>query len=359
MADIKFQRGRQSKIDETEIENGALSFATDTRKILLDTDTDRIEFSGVGRTTAAGGEIFNNYSADANVANGRYSHAEGTFTHAVGEASHVEGSGAYATGKYTHAGGQNSTASGESSFTHGKGSQSKGYYSVAFGNNSVVNGLASFGAGVDISVTNDASAAIGAGLKTGVNNQIVVGRYNIGENTTQFEVGNGTSTNARSNAFVVYRDGRAAVSVGPTETNDVATKGYVDQKVSEAGGGGGSVSGSDLTTWFDMATATVSQTGHGMSENIGTIAVSVEPPSKPGILFALVTSVDPTVTDINYIDTTRVTGQTLYHTNFSTSSVKKNSIVAIRRNYDSSSNAFEFIGVLNGESDGSINDGRV
>ena len=46
MTDIKFQRGPQLKIDRTPIEDGTLSFATDTRKILLDTKNERIPLTG-------------------------------------------------------------------------------------------------------------------------------------------------------------------------------------------------------------------------------------------------------------------------------------------------------------------------
>lgn len=46
MADVKFQRGTEAKIKSTETANGTLSFATDTKKIFLDTASDRIEFGG-------------------------------------------------------------------------------------------------------------------------------------------------------------------------------------------------------------------------------------------------------------------------------------------------------------------------
>ena len=49
MADVKFQRGTESKINAATKADGTISFATDTKKIFLDTSsTTRIEFGGSG-----------------------------------------------------------------------------------------------------------------------------------------------------------------------------------------------------------------------------------------------------------------------------------------------------------------------
>ena len=49
MADVKFQRGTESKINSATKVDGTISFATDTKKIFLDTSsTTRIEFGGSG-----------------------------------------------------------------------------------------------------------------------------------------------------------------------------------------------------------------------------------------------------------------------------------------------------------------------
>ena len=49
MADVKFQRGTESKINSATKVDGTISFATDTKKIFLDTSsTNRIEFGGSG-----------------------------------------------------------------------------------------------------------------------------------------------------------------------------------------------------------------------------------------------------------------------------------------------------------------------
>lgn len=68
MTDVKLKRGKQAKIDETPIEDGSLSFATDTRKILLDTKDGRIQFAGVGMEVSDEnnnfGEVFNDYAGN-------------------------------------------------------------------------------------------------------------------------------------------------------------------------------------------------------------------------------------------------------------------------------------------------------
>lgn len=65
-----------------------------------------------------------------------------------------------------------------------------------------------------------------------------VGQYSLIDANTLFAVGNGTSHIARSNAFEVKADGRVKSSGTPTETDDLATKQYVDSAI---GGGGLSI----------------------------------------------------------------------------------------------------------------------
>lgn len=62
-----------------------------------------------------------------------------------------------------------------------------------------------------------------------------VGQYSNITANTMFAVGNGTSHVARSNAFEVMADGRVKASGTTTESDDLATKAYVDSAI---GGGG-------------------------------------------------------------------------------------------------------------------------
>lgn len=86
----------------------------------------------------------------------------------------------------------------------------------------------------------DYAHAEGIGTIAGVHNpysddgsivQTAIGMYNLTNFRTILAVGNGTSNNARSNAFEVYRDGHAEVQKMGTTDNSVAIKKYVDDTI--------------------------------------------------------------------------------------------------------------------------------
>ena len=173
--------------------------------------------------TGTASEIFN-YDASGNSgtnrAQGEYSHAEGYHTSA-GHRAHAEGDNSYATGYISHAEGYYTVASQEGAHAEGK----YVYASSAY--------------------------------------QHAQGKYNINDNTGTYAhiVGNGTSNNDRSNAHTLDWNGNAwyagSVSAGTTATpaavvndNDLTTKAYVDNAISQGGGGGGSYTagtGIDIT----------------------------------------------------------------------------------------------------------------
>lgn len=159
--------------------------------------------------TGTAGEIFN-YDASGNSgtnrAIGSYSHAEGYQT-VAGSSAHAEGDNSYAGGYASHA---------------------EGSYTVTY-----------------------------------TAYQHAQGKYNIRDNEGTYAhiVGNGTSNNERSNAHTLDWSGNAwyagSVSAGTTATpaavvndNDLTTKAYVDNAISQSGGGGGSYTagtGIDIT----------------------------------------------------------------------------------------------------------------
>lgn len=106
------------------------------------------------------GETFNYFN---NRASGNNSHAEGFYTTAIGDYSHAEGNATTASGNGSHAEGISTTASGTSS-------HAGGYYTIA---------------------NKEASTAIG--------------KYNVADTnvTHLLIIGNGTSTDARSNILEV------------------------------------------------------------------------------------------------------------------------------------------------------------
>lgn len=104
------------------------------------------------------------------------SHAEGANTTASGGSSHAEGYGTTASGEYgSHAEGWNTSATGKSSSAHGYQTQALHDYEAAFG------------------------------------------KYNVSNNDTLFSIGDGTSDDARHNAFEITTTG------GKLHNKDIAT----------------------------------------------------------------------------------------------------------------------------------------
>lgn len=182
----------------------------------------------------------------ATTASGKYSHAEGGSTDeggstASGYVSHAEGAGTTATGLGSHAEGSTTTAIGEYShaeglysrtflgadYSHAEGYQSytSGIYSHAEGTHTQTSGGFSHTEGSSTKTYGDAAHAEGASTMANGNyshsegyfttartlGSHVAGKYNVLDttgNATSFGtyayiIGNGTSENARSNAFTV------------------------------------------------------------------------------------------------------------------------------------------------------------
>ena len=201
-------------------------------------------------------------------ASGAYSHAEGDSTNAIGSASHAEGFYTYANGNYSHSEGNTTKADGDYSHSEGietnatgQASHAEGKGSVAFGDQSHAAGFQSIAVGnyamalgggaiaytpgssttseellqkYDEHWTNDLDSihvAYGKGsMITGKNNlaignysyaggygnvsicdyQYTVGTFNSyssSDSDKLFVIGNGTSNDSRSNAFVVTTTG--------------------------------------------------------------------------------------------------------------------------------------------------------
>lgn len=170
-------------------------------------------------------------------ASGNMSHAEGNSSKAIGNYSHAEGGGE-AGGNYSHAEGYSTLSTGDFSHAEGNSAFSVGNYSHAGGQSISTSGTHTF--------------AHGQGLAAGYNHQAIVGKYNSNKSTTLFEVGNGTSSSAKSNAFEVYSDGKISQDNGTTKFkfgNNGTSDGYYDASGTfhAFGGGGGSSTLSGLT----------------------------------------------------------------------------------------------------------------
>lgn len=161
-------------------------------------------------------------STRQNTASGDYSHAEGVSNTASGTRSHVEGYNNTASGIDTHAEGQHTTATGS-------GTHTEGYSTTASGNNSHAEGIGTYASG---------------------NYQHVSGKYNILDNSSTYAVivGNGTASNARSNALTLDWSGNLEAAGDVKNGNGVSLDGM--NKVSTLA--------VDLTSW---STDTTSQSG--------------------------------------------------------------------------------------------------
>lgn len=197
------------------------------------------------------------------------SHAEGNGTTASGSSSHAEGNGTWAKNAGSHAEGSNTQSEGASAHAEGDhtnaegpASHAEGYYSQVLSSSTFISsassseGTASYAGGYYNFVKWAASFAHGIQNKidivasssdpnynpnrtvSGLVPKFVIGRYNAWEyedfQNVAFAIGNGTTDQLRSNAFVVDYSGNATlagtltVAADPTSNYEVATKHYVD-----------------------------------------------------------------------------------------------------------------------------------
>lgn len=148
-------------------------------------------------STAEGGDT---------TASGTYSHAEGVGSVAEGQCSHAEGYHTYAT-NYAHAESQG-IANGWGSHAEGSGT---------------ANGELSHASGFDTIANNKYEAAYGA--------------YNASNEDTLFSVGDGTSDNARHNAFEITKTG------GSLHNKNIATTDLIPTSLPANGGNADTVNG--------------------------------------------------------------------------------------------------------------------
>jgi hypothetical protein len=118
-------------------------------------------------------------------------------------------------GNYSVALGQNTTASGANSTAFGNGTSASQPNSTAFGVNSVASGAQSTAFGNGTMAPGDSSTSIGIGTKSGSYASTAMGRWNTGlgspiswiASDPLFEIGNGVSSTAPSNALTVFKNG--------------------------------------------------------------------------------------------------------------------------------------------------------
>lgn len=172
-------------------------------------------------------------------AEGNSSHAEGQTTYATGSASHAEGYMTKATANWSHSEGGNTEANGRASHAEGWYAHADGQFSHAEGSNTVAAGANSHAEGSGSDANGTASHAEGLNTIASGNYQHTAGKNNVEdtENKYAYIIGNGESSDARSNAHTVDWSGngwfQGDIKVGGTGQDDtsaktLATTEYVD-----------------------------------------------------------------------------------------------------------------------------------
>ena len=122
--------------------------------------------------------------------------------------------------------------SAKHAFGAGYNNKVSGPSAAAFGDANIISGWAGFAAGYGNNDNGKQYVFLGGrGNSAAMSSQALVGSYNEIDSGMVFGVGGGTSTSARKTLFRVRSDGRATLGAAPTEDNDCANKGYVDNSI--------------------------------------------------------------------------------------------------------------------------------
>ena len=158
-----------------------------------------------------GGEIFNMYTGqDANIAN-LYAVAFGSGNKSSGSTSFTANSYNTASGSSSFAIGHSTTASNNAAFSSGQFTTASGNSSFVTGAYNTASGNFSFACNYFVEASGVGAMAEGLYTKASSDYQHVQGKYNIVDNSSAYAhiVGNGTATNARSNAHTLDWSGNA------------------------------------------------------------------------------------------------------------------------------------------------------
>ena len=185
--------------------------------------------SGTFSTAMGNGPIASGYASTAmgvgtTTASGTSSTAMGGYTTASGWASTAMGYSTIASGDYSTAMGQSTIASGSESTAMGAYTTASGYSSTAMGNGTTASGTSSTAMGDNTKATDYASLTVGR--YNSVNRIMTSGGDSTAFDTDNaaFVIGNGTASNAVSDAFVVRFNGNATLSGNLTINSDERLK---------------------------------------------------------------------------------------------------------------------------------------
>ncbi len=185
----------------------------------------------MGYLTTASGDVSTAMGFNT-TASGDKSSAMGRNTTASGSYSIAMGYGATASGSYSRAMGDSTTASGGYSTAMGSSTTASGTYSTAMGSSTTASGGYSTAMGYGATASGEYSTAMGRYTTASDYASLVIGQYNssgysatsissFSTSAPAFVIGNGTASNARSDAFKVMFNGDTTVSNDLTVSGDV------------------------------------------------------------------------------------------------------------------------------------------
>lgn len=241
---VKFLRGTSDEYAVAEKDSDTIYFTTDDGKLyigdkevsgsdvaiddtLSDTSTNPVQNKVVKQAIdkKADKSLYGNTTINV----GRKSETT------VGAYSTAEGYSTTASGKYSHTEGYDTTASGYGCHAEGLGTTASGQYSHAAGHISIASG--------------DYSYAGGSYTKALRNNEVAYGQYNQSNSDTLFSIGDGTSDNARHNAFEITTTG------GKLHDKDIATTDLIPTTLPANGGTAETISDWGVQTVSDANNA--------------------------------------------------------------------------------------------------------
>ena len=210
-----------------DLENGEFSSKTTIDTELSDTSTNPVQNKVVKQVIDS--------KADKSLYGGTTINVGRKSGTTVGAYSTSEGYSTTASGKYSHTEGYDTTASGYGCHAEGLGTTASGQYSHAAGLSSIASG--------------DYSYAGGSCTKALRNNEVAYGKYNESNDDTLFSIGDGTSDDARHNAFEITKTG------GKLHDKDIATTDLIPTTLPANGGNADTVGGlhaNDFTQMIDF-----------------------------------------------------------------------------------------------------------
>ena len=286
--------------------------------------------TAMGELTKATG---NNSTAmgDKTEATGKASTAMGIFAQAIGTFSTAMGDFTEATGQASTAMGESTDAIGDASTAMGSGSEATGSYSTAMGLLTKATGDVSTAMGDFTKATGRYSTAMGSRTEAKSRYETALGRYNTDytpNNPTGwdaadrlFVIGNGTASNAKSDAVVVLKNGNTGFGTSAPDTT-LHIVGNI--KMVDGTEAAGKVLTSDvngLATWQTLpsgdnlgnhtATQTLNLNGNYLSGDGGSEGVFVDNSGKVGIGTSAPDTTLHIVGNIKMVDGTEAAGKVL------------------------------------------------